>query len=128
MEWVPITITGRKVVGRNRQYSGLLDVEIELSGTPPRPWAEFFQSPSGIGISISMHPPSLSGSKVKITPPDDEVESYAKHIEERVAHTNRWFEETALPQINAAEERQRAENEAEAKRLKEAQRKLDELD
>jgi hypothetical protein len=40
MEWVPITVTGRRVRGRNRQYSGLLDVEIDLSGTPPKPWAE----------------------------------------------------------------------------------------
>lgn len=127
MDWEPVTITGRKVRGRNNQYSGLLDVDIELSHRPPEVWARFFESPSGIGISISMHPPSLSGSTVHIRPPDDEVEKYAQHIEERVAHTNKWFEETALPQINAAEERKRAEDAAEAERLKEAQRKLDEM-
>lgn len=127
MRWEPITITGRRVKGRNAQYEGLLDVDIDLSTTPPTAWAQFFMNPSGIGISISMHPPSLSGSTVHIRPPDDEVERYAKHIEERVAHTDRWFEETALPEISAAEERQRAEKEAEAERLREAQRKLDEM-
>jgi hypothetical protein len=127
MEWEPITITGRKVRGPNSQYAGLLDVDIELSHRPPKVWARFFENPSGIGISLSMHPPTLSGSTVRITPPDDGVEKYAQHIEERLAHTNQWFEETALPQINAAEERQRAEDEAEAERLQEAQRKLDEM-
>jgi hypothetical protein len=27
MEWEPITIVGRKVRGRNRQYSGLLNID-----------------------------------------------------------------------------------------------------
>lgn len=99
-------IAGCTVRGRTSRYSGLLDVDIELSHRTPEAWARFLQNPSGIGVSVSMHPPSLSGSTVKITPPDDEVDKYARHIEERVAHTNRWFEETALPQINAAEERQ----------------------
>jgi hypothetical protein len=127
MEWQPITITGRQVRGRDADYSGLLNIDLTLSKTPPQQWAEQFLSPSDFGIPISMHPPRLSGSVISIRPPDNEVEKYAEHIDKRVSHTNEWFERTALPHINAAEERQKAEQDAEAERLREAQRKLDEM-
>jgi len=127
MEWRPITITGRQVRGRDPEYPGLLNIDLTLSATPPEQWAGQFLNPSDFGIPISVHKPRISGSVISIRPPDEEVEKYAEHIDQRVAYTNEWFEQQVLPHINAAEEREKAEQEAEAERLREAQRKLDEM-
>ena len=97
MKWVPITRRTPKVVGVNRKYAALLDVEMDLSQSPPDGWAGAFMQPSGIPITMGMHPPRLEGSTIILTPPDDQVEACVAHVDARIAHANERYERFVLP-------------------------------
>lgn len=127
MKWTPITRGKPKVLGINEKYSGLLNVELDLSDTPPREWAEFFTHPTGIGISMSMHPPKLSGHIVSLRPPDGEIEKYVNHIDERIVAANAYYERQVIPDLEAAEARQEQSRKAEQMRLDEARRRAEKL-
>jgi hypothetical protein len=84
-----------KVIGVNRTYSGLLDVEIPLDPSAPPGWVQIFdQCPSGLEVSLSTHPPMASASRVQIRPPDDQLEKYKAHVLERVRPPERRAEST----------------------------------
>lgn len=127
-EWTPIRRGEPRVLGVDREYSGLLNIDIPLEPTPPEGWADIFRSPPGVGISVSMHPPEINGRTISIKPPDDEVKKYITHIDERIAAVNQFYEAQVLPELRRRAERQ-AEGEAERKRrIEEAQRQIEEMD
>ena len=72
-----------------------------------------------------MHQPMLSGSTVRLMPPDDEFDDYIQHLDARIAATNEWYERNVLPQRLAAEERTKREQEEDTARLAEAKRKAE---
>jgi hypothetical protein len=74
-----------------------------------------------------MHPPRLSGSDIYITPPDNEVERYISHIDERIAAANVAYEKHILPKVRAAEEAEARAKEDEKRRLDEVRRKIENL-
>jgi hypothetical protein len=123
MNWVPITRKSPRVVGVNPKYASLLDVEIDVSDTPPDEWAQAFIQPSGVPISMSMHPPQLEGSTITLMPPDDQVEAYVAHVDVRIAHANERYERVGLP----AREREQAAEVQEQKRLDDARRRAKKL-
>lgn len=126
MTWTRIIRSGRpRVRGVNAKYSGLLDVDIDLTPTPPAEWTRAFERPIGVGISLSMHPPTLSGATVHIRPPDNELEAYVKHIDERIAAANDYFEREVLPALDRAEAQERQRREDEQKRIDDAKRRAD---
>ena len=124
MNWNRITRGEPKVLGVNRKHSGLLNVAIPLSESPPREWASYFERPVGISIRLSMHPPKLHGASVSITPPDEELEAYIKHVDERIEAANASFETQILPRLQAQEERQRKAESDEEQRLRAARERL----
>jgi hypothetical protein len=126
-EWTHITRTEVEVRGVNQQYSGLLDVDVQLSESPPTEWTQTFDHPPNVGIPISMHPPRLRGATIRITPPDSELEMYLDHIDKRIEAVNRWYADNVWPKVLAAGERTKAEAADEAQRVEEARRRLDEL-
>jgi hypothetical protein len=115
------------VLGVHPEYSGLLEIEVELDPYPPRGWEQGFNHPEGVGISLSMHPPRLSGSTIYIMPPDKQVEDYIKHIDERIDAANAIFEKRHLPELHAAEDARNKAEDEKRQRLEEAQRKLKNL-
>lgn len=127
MDWKPITRGKPQVKGVNSEYSGLLDVAIPLEGDIDINWAEFFENPVGVSISLSMHPPKLSGRTVYIRPPDEEVEAYVKHVDERIAAANARFQTEVLPKIQQKEERDRADREERERRIEGVRRRLEDL-
>lgn len=70
--------------------------DMALSETPPPEWAQAFAHPSNVPISLSMHPPELSGSTVRIRPPDEEFGPYVDHVEMRIIAANNYYEEHVL--------------------------------
>ena len=128
MEWTRIVRSGPpRVRGVNSQYPGLLDVEIDLTRTPPPEWTQGFIHPSGVGISLSMHPPEISGSRVQIRPPDGELEKYVAHVDERIEAANTYFEQRVLPALNAAEAQAQQRKATEQSRIADATRQADKL-
>lgn len=119
------------VLGVDPDAKGLLKAEIELNNTPPEKWkANFNKSiPSGdISISISMHPPKVRGNKVMIRFPDDELEKYLDHVEERIDAVNEHFENKVLPRIKAKQKKEEEEREKKEKRINKAQKRADEIE
>jgi hypothetical protein len=115
-----------RVRGVNSQFSGLLDVEIPLTPQPDRYWTEIFnRGPSDVPFSLSMHPPHLYGSTVKITPPDSEVEKYVEYISARVEGTNRNYADRIEPRLRAQKEAEEREAEDRKRRIEEAQKRVD---
>ena len=64
-----------------------------------------------------MHRPSINGNNIEITPPDDEIEKYVAHVDERIAAA-----------IAEAQEQARKDAETEhVRRMADAQSRLDAL-
>ena len=127
MKWTPITRSKPDPKGVNSRYPGLLNVEVNLSRTPPSEWAEFFSQPFAVPMKLSMHPPTLSGSIVELMLPDDEFDAYIESLDARIAAANESFERHVLPEVEAAEARENERHRAEAKRMAEARRRADTL-
>jgi hypothetical protein len=128
MKWDPISRGKPRVRGVNPQDSGLIDVEIDLSITPPPEWAQAFTNPPDVPISMGMHPPTLSGPRgVELQLPDGELEAYVANIDARIAAANDYFERQVLPSLMAAEaSAQRDEASAQA-RVDDVQRRAENL-
>jgi hypothetical protein len=127
MNWQPITRGKPQVRGVHPTYRGLLEVVVELDRRPPDGWAQCFDHPEGVGMSLSMHPPRLSGGTIYLMPPDGEVEQYMAHIDERIRAANTSYEQRILPQVRAAEVVKQQAADEEQRRLTEARRKLEGL-
>jgi hypothetical protein len=128
MAWTRITRGKPRVRGVNAKYSGLIDVEIDLNpATPPREWAEFFSRPFAVPTSLSMHPPELAGTTVRLMCPDNELDAYVTNVDARIEAANTFFESQVLPSLEAAEasvQRDRASAQA---RVADAQRRAEKL-
>ena len=125
MKWIQITRGKPQPRGKNDDYPGLMNVDVELKSAPPREWADYFSTPFAAPMRLSMHQPMLSGSTVRLMPPDDEFDDYIQHLDARIAATNEWYERNVLPQRLAAEERTKREQEEDTARLAEAKRKAE---
>lgn len=126
MEWERIRLGKPNVLGVNEQYSGLLDVDVPLEPTPDVHWTAVFErGPSGISYSVSMHPPRIHGTSIRLRPPDSELERYVEALHERVEATNDQYEREILPHLRS--EAQTADNERaeRERRIKDAQEQLD---
>ncbi len=127
MKWTPIIRSKPDPKGVNARYPGLLNVEVNLSRTPPWEWAEFFSRPFAVPMKLSMHPPALSGSIVELMLPDDEFDAYIESLDARIAAANEYFERQVLPQLEAAEAREKERHRDEEKRMAEARRRAETL-
>lgn len=127
MNWKRITRGEVDVRGVNKKYPGLLDVRIPLSEVPPREWTGYFERPVGISISMSMHPPHLSGAEVVLRPSDDDLEEYVQHVDERIQAANVRYEREVLPQLRALEAQQQREAAEVESRLEAARKRAKKL-
>jgi len=127
MAWNRITRGKPRVRGINSRYPGLINVEIDLSATPPSEWAEAFDHPSGVSISMGMHPPERSGSTIRLMCPDSELEAYVANVDARIAAANDSFERQVLPSLEAAEASAQRDRAAAQARVADAQRRAENL-
>ncbi len=129
MAWTRIVRSGKpRVRGVNADYSGLIDVEIDLSTTPPREWARVFMDPANIAnLSMGRRPPTLSGATIVSIPPDDQLQAAVADVDARIVATNDYFEQHVLPALNAAESQDKQRRAEEQKRIDDAQRKAEDL-
>jgi hypothetical protein len=117
-----------EVLGVDPEASGLLDVSVPLEPRPDQYWVEIFNAgPPGVSFSVSMHPPRLSGSTVRLRPPDREVEKYLLSLQERIEGTNAEYARSVEPELRRQQEAQEADAAERQRRVEEAQRRLDEL-
>jgi hypothetical protein len=126
-EWAPIERGKPQVRGIDHEASGLLDVRIELSRTPPRRWDHFFMNPTEVAMPVSMHSPRLEGPTVTIRPPHDKLKQYVEQVDARIAHANSRYEQEVLPQIEEQQEQARAQEDEREERLEKARREADDL-
>ena len=127
IDWTPISREKPEVKGVNARYSGLLDVDVRLSSPPPSEWAAFFSRPFAVPTKLSMHPPRLSGSTVKLMLPDNEFEEYMQNLDARIAAANDYFERHIVPELQAADAQETMRRDEERKRIEEARRRADRL-
>ncbi len=127
MSWTPIKRGKVEVVGRHPQFSGLLQVRVPLTSTPPAEWQHAFNTGIDVIVSLSMHKPELRGREVWLRPPDAQLEAYVRSLDERIAAANTWFENNVLPQVQARTAREQTEADEEARRLAEARKRAEKL-
>jgi len=126
-EWTPINRDEPRVEGVDPDAPGLLDVRIRLDAHPPDEWMEFFLRPVGVGISVSMHPPKLFGDEIRLRPPDNEVEKYVLHVDERIAAANKRFQSEVLPRRRREQDAAQRARQEQEQRLAEARQRLTKL-
>lgn len=127
MDWKPVTRGKARALGVHPENRQALAVEVDLDRLPPAGWDAFFERPEGVGISMSMHPPRLSGRTIHIMAPDTELENYLANVDARIGAANATYEKRVLPQVRAAEAAAADAKKEEQRRLAEAQRKLEKL-
>lgn len=125
--WQPVTRGRPEVQGAHPEYPGLLRVRIPLEGSVTEEWSYYFLRPVGVGISLSMHPPELCGRTIRIRPPDDELECYVRHVDERIGAANERYESEVLPRLQEAVERRKEVERQTARRLRAAREVASEL-
>src|SRR5437773_11900874 len=119
-DWQPIKRGSPEVEGVSGRATGLLRVHIPLDRDPPREWEQSFLHPAGINISLSMHPPKISGDEIIITPPDSELEEYVRHVDERIRVANEFYSREVVPRMKRHQEAADARRADEERRLREA--------
>lgn len=127
MEWLPI----KRISTHAKELldtSGLMEIEVELSSNPPREWEQAFKKAKGASILSTIHPPSINGKYIYITPPSDKIEVYIAYIDERINGANKYFENTILPMLQQKENARETEEKHKQTQIEIAQRKLDEID
>jgi hypothetical protein len=97
-DWTPITRGKVVVKGVHPRYVGVLDVRILLSAKPPPEWSKFFRRPLGVVFSGSPHRLELRGKEVLLMPADGELTEHVKHVDERIATANSYYELSVLPE------------------------------
>jgi hypothetical protein len=123
-DWQRIELGEPKVLGINKDYSGLLEVDVPLTPAPDLHWVAVFDRGAGVPHSVSMHPPRLHGAGVRLRPPDAEVEAYMDALRQRVAATNDEYEQRILPALNAEAERGEEEAADQRRRVEDARKRL----
>jgi hypothetical protein len=97
--------------------SGRLVVRIELSPIPDDQWLELFRAAE---TPEAMRPPVVDAAGwISIEPPDDEIQAYLHHLQERIDAANSKRAEQYREQLSAWAERDR--------RIAAAQAVLDDL-
>lgn len=126
-EWTPIERGKPQVRGIDHEASGVLEVRIELSRTPPRRWDHFFMNPTEVGMPEGMHAPRLEGPTVRIRPPHDKLSEYVEQVDARITHANSRYEREVLPQVEEQQAQVRAQEEKREERLDKARREAEDL-
>ncbi len=128
MEWSQIERIGKPVVNAARDSSSLLNISIELSRNPSREWKQAFMEAKEACKLSNIHPPSIDGKNIYITPPSDKKELYIKHIDERIAGANKYYKNTILPMLQQNEIRRETEQKHKRNRIENAQSDLNNID
>ena len=79
------------VVGIHPRFARLLIIELELDQAPPARWIEVFAAAGKDMPWIEMHPPTVQGSRIIITPTDTDLEEEVAHVEERIQLANQQW-------------------------------------
>lgn len=116
-----------RVRGVDPQYSGLIDADIDLSTTPPAEWAQAFNNPPDVPISMNMHPPELAGSTIRIRYPDGQLAAYVANVDARIEAANLYFEQRVLPALIAAEAQAQSDRETAQARIARERREAENL-
>jgi hypothetical protein len=125
--WTPIERGKPEVRGIDHEASGLLDVRIELSRTPPRRWDHFFMNPTAFDTPVGMSSPRLEGPTVRMRPPHNQLKQYVDHVDARIAHANSRYEQEVLPEIEEQQKQATAQEGEREVRLEKARREAEEL-
>jgi hypothetical protein len=102
-EWAKVGRGKIDVLGVNRDMPGCLSISIALTGTIQREWAQFFLHPADMAESVMATVPAISGSSVRINPPDAEVADYIHDIDHRIVAANTQYERDVLSAIHEQE-------------------------
>jgi hypothetical protein len=117
-----------KVLGIDRTYPGLLNVEIPLDPTPDRYWTEIFnRGPAGVGFPAAGHEPHIVGGRVRLQPPDAELEKFIHAVLARIKGTNHNYAERVAPRLKAEREAAERNSAEKRRRIEEAQTKLKDI-
>lgn len=123
-EWTPVQRVDVEVKGIDPEYSGLLNVVVQLDREPHTTWWSYFLRPVGVGMSLSMHAPEQGHGAIRLRPSDNEVEKYVTHVDERIAAANERYRTEELPRQRAEQERRNAEQADQERRIDEASKRL----
>ena len=121
-----IELGAARVIGTVPGTPGLLNVRIPLSQRPDQAWVQLFEHPPDVGRPSSMHRPRLEDDTIAITPPDAELERYMEHVRECVAAANAEYERSVRPKLIREDDERDAAKHEHARRIEDAQRRLDE--
>lgn len=108
-------------------HDGLLRVTVKLSPEPPDDWCDRLSRGVGVPISPDMHRISAHRDTAYLTTPDDELERYVEHLDQRIEATNHWYETEIVPAIQASEDEAERKAKETDRRLADARRRAKDL-
>lgn len=123
--WIYVERTHIEVEDIDPQAPDRLQVRVDLNRVPEPEWTEFFAEPAGLSVPASMHAPRVVDDTIRLRPPDDEVEQYIAHVDERVTAANEYYATRVLPRRRAEADQRDREAAERQRRLEDARRRIE---
>jgi hypothetical protein len=127
VDWKPIQRGKIDVRGIDQEHPELLDVVVPLSRMPEPEWRQFFLHSVGVDVALSMRPPELEGTLVRLTPPDAELQKYVSNMDDRISAANERYQREVLAKRRAEEDRRQQTIDDTQRRIWEARRRAEDL-
>lgn len=105
MAWEPLHRGAPEVNGVNAADPARLDVRIVLDADPPAEWSAFFLAPARVRVDPAMRAPEIAGRVIWLRPPDEELDAYVHHADERIAAANDRYRDEVLPRLRVQQPR-----------------------
>jgi hypothetical protein len=128
--WKPVERDKPEILGINKRDRSLIDVQVRLSTSHlPNDWNQFFLKPVGLRTPSSLRSLALLGDKglILFEAPDDQIEAYIGHVDERISSANRRYETEVIPKFRAIEEANQKTQRWEDERLRVARERVEKL-
>ena len=128
--WEPITRVGHPEI-KDLSSDGRVLVEIQLSGSPPTAWVSSFIAQYTSHLVRSPDDdwplPDVRGDKILIQPLENDLATWIRLVDERMALTNVSYETTDLPAQQQREAAKREEVDKHRERLERLRREAQQL-
>jgi hypothetical protein len=108
--------------------AGFVTLQWRLNRTPESDWIKYFISPPGQKSGTRdflARAPEVSGSKIRFTVLEADLENAVRYVERSVNEANKTFEAYVVSRRQAKASERQAEEAANERRLREAQQRLD---
>lgn len=125
-EWEDIELVGRPEFLQIDPHASDLNIYTwKLSRLPEQAWVARFKAESSLS---TLHPLTIAGAKLRLTPPEGQLQAYANQVRTWVRDANAKFRSFDLPQLEARTQAAQRQEQEHDDRIRHAREEAENLD